>query len=102
MEEDSVIAHKFAVMQQQLEQKDKRIKELEEENRIFALEGSKVRLELYIKENYIPIQVVKDKIKEIKRLRDKCITAEGYNIANGEFIVLQELLEGGWESESND
>ena len=28
---DSVIAHKFAVMQQQLEQKDKRIKELEEE-----------------------------------------------------------------------
>lgn len=29
---DSVIAHKFAVMQQQLEQKDKRIKELKEEN----------------------------------------------------------------------
>lgn len=28
---DSVIAHKFAVMQQQLEQKDKRIEELEEE-----------------------------------------------------------------------
>ena len=28
---DSVIAHKFAVMQQQLEQKDKRIQELEEE-----------------------------------------------------------------------
>lgn len=26
---DSVIAHKFAVMQQQLEQKDKRIQELE-------------------------------------------------------------------------
>lgn len=76
------------------EQKDKRIQELEEENRIFALEGSKVRLELYIKENYIPIQVVKDKIKEIKRLRDKCITTEGYNIANGEVVVLQELLEG--------
>lgn len=76
------------------EQKDKRIQELEEENRIFALEGSKVSLELYIKENYIPIQVVKDKIKEIKRLRDKCITTEGYNIANGEVVVLQELLEG--------
>ena len=30
---DSVIAHKFAVMQQQLEQKDKRIQELEEENK---------------------------------------------------------------------
>lgn len=76
------------------EQDKKRIQELEEENRIFALEGSKVRLELYIKENYIPIQVVKDKIKEIKRLRDKCITTEGYNIANGEVVVLQELLEG--------
>ena len=33
MEEDSIIAHKFAVMQQQLEQKDRRIQELEEENR---------------------------------------------------------------------
>ena len=43
-----------------------RIKELEEENRIFALEGSRVKLELYIKENYIPKQKVKDKIKEIK------------------------------------
>ena len=30
--EDRVIAHKFAVMQQQLEQKDKRIQELEGEN----------------------------------------------------------------------
>ena len=93
-DEDSVIAHRFAIMQQQINEKDKRIQELEEENRIFALEGSKVRLELYIKENYIPIQVVKDKIKEIKRLRDKCITTEGYNIANGEVVVLQELLEG--------
>ena len=43
-----------------------RIKELKEENRIFALEGSRVKLELYIKENYIPKQKVKDKIKEIK------------------------------------
>ena len=42
------------------EQKDKRIKELEEENRIFALEGSRVVLKLYIEENYIPKQKVKD------------------------------------------
>lgn len=42
------------------EQDKKRIKELEEENRIFALEGCKVRLELYIKENYIPKQKIKD------------------------------------------
>lgn len=30
-----------------------KVKELEEENRIFALEGSKIRLSLYIQENYI-------------------------------------------------
>lgn len=38
-------------------------------------------------------QKVKDKIKEIKRLRDRTITSEGFNILNGEVIVLQELLE---------
>ena len=43
-----------------------RIKELEEENRIFALEGSRVKLELYIKENYIPKQKVKNVIKKHK------------------------------------
>ena len=58
---DSVIAHKFAVMQQQLEQKDKRIKELEEE-----LEKAKRQLDLdYVEENFIPKQQVKEKIEEI-------------------------------------
>lgn len=44
-----------------------KVKELEEENRIFALEGSKIRLSLYIKENYIPIQKIQDKIEELDR-----------------------------------
>lgn len=44
-----------------------KVKELEEKNRIFALEGSRVKLELYIKENYIPKQAVIDKIEEIIR-----------------------------------
>ena len=58
---DSVIAHKFAVMQQQLEQKDKRIKELEEE-----LEKANRQLDLdYVEENFIPKQQVKEKIEEI-------------------------------------
>ena len=43
-----------------------RIKDLEEENRIFALEGSRVKLKLYIEKNYIPKQKVKDKIEENK------------------------------------
>ena len=73
------------------EQKDKRIKELEEESRKKSIELICYQEEL---ENSIPKQVVIDKIKEIVRLRDKCITAEGNNIMNGEIIVLQELLEG--------
>ena len=50
----------------ELDQKDKRIKELEEENKIYILNGDNVKLELYIKENYIPVQKVKDKIEEYK------------------------------------
>ena len=45
-----------------------KVKELEKENRIFALEGSKVRLSLYIKENYIPRQNIKDKFEKIQLL----------------------------------
>ena len=48
-----------------------RIKELEEENRIYVLNGNNVKLELYIKENYIPVQKVKDKIEELKQKRKK-------------------------------
>lgn len=35
-EDDSVYAHKFAIMQKQIDEKDKRIKELEEENKIYV------------------------------------------------------------------
>lgn len=93
---DRVIAIKFAIMQQQINEKDKRIQELEAKL-LDMIQGTEIinkETPEYVKENYIPIQVVKDKIKEIKRLRDKCITTEGYNIANGEVVVLQELLEG--------
>ena len=48
-----------------------RIQELEEENRIYVLNGNNVKLELYIKENYIPVQKVKDKIEELKQKRKK-------------------------------
>lgn len=42
-----------------------KIKELEESNRIYALNGSNIKLELHIKENYIPVQKVKVKIEEL-------------------------------------
>lgn len=54
-----------------------KVKELEEENRIFALEGSKVRLASYIKENYIPRQKIKDKIEELKEEYDEILSEYG-------------------------
>ena len=73
------------------EQKDKRIQELEEA----LLKVKEKNTTLFITcRNSIPKQVVIDKMKEVKRLRDRCITAEAYNIAQGEIIVLQELLGG--------
>ena len=42
-----------------------KIRELEEENRMLASEGSRVRLDLYIKGNYIPKQKVKNTLDDI-------------------------------------
>ena len=112
---DSVIAHKFAVMQQQLEQKDKRIQELEEYisiapnlDEMTATKYINIQREAYIRgkaeeqqraeqiiyENYIPKQVVIDKIKENKQILDKTNDGnlrERLYIENG---IMKELLEG--------
>ena len=61
----------FERLKAEREQDKKRIKELEEENRIYVLNGNNVELELYIKKNYIPVQKVKDKIEELKQKRKK-------------------------------
>lgn len=86
-------------LEEQLEIANNRIKELEEENRIYVLEGSPVRLEIYIKENYIPKQVVIDKIEELKNQIsiDICIenNLEKHYELKYKIDVLQELLEGG-------
>lgn len=52
------------------EEDKKKIEELEKKNRIYALEGSKIALELHIKDNYIPKQKVKEVIKKIKEILD--------------------------------
>ena len=41
-------------------QDKQRIKELQEENKIYVLNGNNIKLELYIKQNYIPKQKAKD------------------------------------------
>lgn len=66
LELDIAIEHILA----EREEDKKKIEELEKKNRIYALEGSKIALELHIKDNYIPKQKVKEVIKKIKEILD--------------------------------
>lgn len=87
---DRVIAHKFAVMQQQINEKDSRIQELEEE-----LEKANKQLDLdYVNDNYITKEKVKDKIEELKNDIKNGNTRYPY-ILEHKIEVLQELLKGG-------
>lgn len=94
---DSVIAHKFAVMQQQINEKDKRIQELEEESRKKSIELICYQEEL---KNSIPTQVVIAKIEQLKNDYDKKYDVfMGYKVESREqqdilkqIGILQELL----------
>ena len=87
---DNVIAHKFATMQQQIDKKDKRIQELEEERNhwhgcfIVAMENS------------IAKEKVKDKIEELRNQIniDICIknNIEKHYELKYKIEVLQEFL----------
>lgn len=48
---------------------------------------------LYKYGDSIPKQKIRDKIKELENMRNTTITSEGFNIFNGEIVVLKELLE---------
>ena len=92
---DGVIAHKFAVMQQQLEQKDKRIQKLEEESRKKSIELICYQEEL---ENSIPTQVVIEVINELKE-NIKYLGNDGLELTykeeyQAQIQILQELLGG--------
>ena len=69
------------------------INELKEINTIFALEGSRVKLELYIKENYIPKSKIKEKMELLRE--DIQYSANPLSIDNSKYSieVLEELLE---------
>ena len=88
MEEDSIIAHKFAVMQQQLEQKDRRIQELEEENHI-----QRKRIMNIFDNEYIPKQKVKDKIEKLRN-DIKLGNCRYPYVEEHKIDILQELLGG--------
>lgn len=92
---DSVIAHKFAVMQQQLEQKDKRIKELEEESasKQKAYDDCYCNYKHYKQFESIPMQVVIDKMEELNKEIKSCDEIDAiFKIKQQQ--ILQELLEG--------
>lgn len=92
IEEDSVYAIKFAVMQHQINEKDKRIRELEDrckEHQVLLISANNDL------ENSIPKQKVKDKIKEIQEDKE---SEYYYMFSNFSDIqkcieVLEELLE---------
>lgn len=105
LEEDLYSANKIIneylddIPKQREKEMQAKIKELEEKNRMLALEGSRVRLDLYIKENYIPKQKVKDKIELLKEVKSNNIKKDfdtvykdGY--FSGGIDCLEELLEG--------
>ena len=102
MKDDSVIAHKFAVMQQQIEQKDKRIQELEElkealfrnyQEQKLQKEEQALNIKEVLKENYIPKQAVIDKMEELnKEIKNSDEIDAIFKIKQQQ--VLQELLEG--------
>ena len=76
--------------------KTERIKELEEENKIYVLNGDNVKLELYIKENYIPVQKVKDKTEGLKKDYEDSKDENGeteYYYPDYTIRKLEELLE---------
>lgn len=75
----------------ELEQKDKRIQELEEE-----LEKANRQLDLdYVDDNYIPKQKVKDKIEKYNKKMEEDVGHPNWIIVDKIVInVLQELLEG--------
>lgn len=94
-----IYAIKFAVMQKQIDEKDKRIKDLEEENRIYVLNGNNVKLEIYIKDNYIPKQKIKENYLKMEKEYERKVYDNNYNITEvkkEEFYkrqVYEELLE---------
>ena len=76
----------------------KKIKELEEENRIFALEGSRVALKLHIEENYIPKQKVIDlMVKAMNKIQDPQVCKycdNNINLNNGYCTDAKKCKEG--------
>ena len=96
IEEESVYAHKFAIMQKQIDEKDARIKELEvleddlKDKRIVYIDTPEFEKEFILK------QKVKDKIEELKKDYEDSKDENGeteYYYPDYTIRKLEELLE---------
>lgn len=95
----------YYIIQKQMEKYKEHIEKLQKENEklknklLDTLEGQKVikkETPQYIKENYIPVQKVKDKIEEYKNMLKTCNKAKDKDrikALNERILELQELLE---------
>lgn len=99
-EDDSVYAHKFATMQKQIDDKDKKIKELEEENnnlKRYSKEIIKEKQELTTDLlDSIPVARIKNKIEELKKQKEELKYKAKLGLIqriNAEMKLLEELLE---------
>lgn len=77
------------------EQDKARIKELEEENRIFKNKNVLVNRYFKLKDNSIPKQKVKDKIEELENAKRETTRENWHYIYSIQLKILQELLEEG-------
>ena len=86
-EDDSVYAHKFATMQKQIDDKDKKIKELEDD----------LYIANYTAENSIPIQKVNNQIEKYEHMLSLTALGEIQKYTPEEILfkidTLKELLE---------
>ena len=109
-EDDSVYAIKFATMQKQIDEKDKKIARLEEEKEyLIKLANNKQWFSpCYVAQNYISKQKIKDKIEELNKEEQELQNniseeeREKYSDANISYLLcdieiriqaLQELLQ---------
>ena len=94
-EEASVYANKFAIMQKQIDEKEKKIKELEEA--LLKVKDKNTTLFITCR-NSIPVQKVKEIVKEVIEIIEseqfKIIMGDMTKVGRLRWLLEEELLEG--------
>ena len=72
----------------------KYVSDLEKENKILTKTNNEnAKSVLDVEKSYKDLlEKIRAKIRELENMRDTTITSEGFNILNGEIVVLKELL----------